>query len=110
MDIVVAEDMQRAMKLFDYQWRIFDNTRPTRDKFSSIQDLQRDLALLRIKDIEIEELDADDIEEYEELAKATGNPSTIPELQSRCRNPRFKYVLGRENAKGGRLVVQPFTE
>ena len=80
MDIVVAEDMQRAMKLFDYQWRMFDNTRPTRDKFNSIQDLQRDLALLRIKDIEIEELDADDIEEYEELAKATGNPSTIPEL------------------------------
>ena len=54
MDIVVAEDINKAMKLFDFQWRVFDNTRPIKQTFNSINDLQRDLSLLRIKDIEIE--------------------------------------------------------
>ena len=89
---------------------MFDNSRPIKDKFNTVEDLQRDLSLLRIKDIEIEELNAGNVEEYEKLADATGNPSTIPELQKRCRNPNFKYILGRENAKGKRLVVKPFTE
>ena len=110
MDIVVAEDLQRAMKQFDFQWRVFDNSRPTRDKFNTIQDLQRDLSLLFIKNIEIEQLTPDNVEEYEELANETGNPSTIPQLMSRCRNPKFKYFLGRENAKGKRLVVPSFNE
>ena len=110
MDIIVAEDLPRAMKQFDFQWRVFDNSRPTRDKFNTIQDLQRDLSLLRIKDIEIEQLTPDNVEEYEELANETGNPSTIPQLMSRCRNPKFKYFLGRENAKGKRLVVPSFNE
>ena len=89
---------------------MFDNSRPIKDKFNTVEDLQRDLSLLRIKDIEIEELNAENVEEYEELADATGNPSTIPQLMSRCRNPKFKYFLGRENAKGKRLVVPSFNE
>jgi len=109
MDIVVAEDINRAMKRFDTQWRSFDNSRPTRDNFRTLQDLQRDLSLLFIKDIEIEELTPENVDEYIELAEMTGNPSTIPELQSRCKNPRFKYILGTEG-KTGRLIIEPFTE
>ena len=47
---------------------MFDNTRPVKQMFNNIGDLQRDLALLRIKDIEIEELDANNVDEYVELA------------------------------------------
>lgn len=109
MDIVVAEDLERAMKRFDTQWRMFDNSRSTRDRFRTLQDLQRDLSLLLIKDIEVEELTPDNVDEYVELAKITGNPSTIPELQHRCRNPKFRYILGNEG-KTGRLVIEPFSE
>ena len=104
MDIVVAEDIKRAMKLFDFQWRVYDNTRPIKQVFNTIDDLKRDLSLLRIKDIEIEELDENNIDEYVELAKETGNPSTIPQLKSRCKNPRFRYILGR-NEKTGRSPI-----
>ena len=105
MDIVVAETLEAAMKLFDLQWKIYDNSRPTKDRFNSIEDLNRDLSVLRIKDIDIEELDGTNVDDYVELAEITGNPSTIPHLKARCRNPRFKYILGRDK-KTGRSPVK----
>jgi len=57
---------------------VFDNTRPVKQAFNTVDDLKRDLSLLRIKDIEIEELDSSNVDEYSEIAKVTGNPSTIP--------------------------------
>ena len=80
MDIVVAETLQDAMKRFDLQWHVFDNSRPIKSKFSTLQDLVNSMRLLFIKDIEVEELNDDNLEEYLELADATGNPSTIPQL------------------------------
>ena len=105
MDIVVAETLEAAMKLFDLQWRIYDKSRPIRDRFNSIEELSRDLSPLRIKDIEIEELDGTNVDDYVELAEMTGNPSTIPQLKSRCRNPKFQYILGRDK-KTGRSPVK----
>ena len=83
---------------------MFDNTRPVKQVFNTIEDLKRDLSLLRIKDIEIEELNSGNADEYVELAQATGNPSTIPSLKARCKNPRFRYILGRDGKTGRSLV------
>ena len=100
MDIVVAEDINRAMKLFDYQWHVFDNTRPIKQVFNNLDELRRSLALLRIKDIEIDVLDNDNVDDYMQMAKDLGNPSTIPQLKSKCRNPKFRYILGRDEHTG----------
>ena len=51
VDIVCAENKESAMKLFDFQWRVFDNTRPVRSRFASEKDLEKDLFMLHIKDI-----------------------------------------------------------
>lgn len=103
-DIVVAENDKAAMKLFDFQWHIFDGTRPFKSVFNNIEELRRDLRPLRITDIEM--LDVDDLnaEEMFELAEDLGNPSEKANLMKFCRNPRFKYILGRD-VKTGRSPV-----
>lgn len=103
-DIVVAEDMQSAMKLFDLQWHVFDNTRPIKQRFSNVQELSRDLSLLRITDIDIEEVNDYNASDMIETAEDIGNPSEKPELMRFCRNPKFKYILGID-MKTGRSPV-----
>lgn len=103
-DIVVAENLQSAMKLFDLQWRVFDNTRPIKQRFNNAQELSRDLSLLRITDIDIEEVNDYNARDMVETAEDIGNPSEKPELMRFCRNPKFKYILGID-MKTGRSPV-----
>ena len=100
VDIVCAENKESAMKLFDFQWRVFDNTRPVRSRFASEKDLEKDLFMLRIKDIQIVQLNDGNFSEYDEIAQDLGNPSTKPSLRKFCRNPKFRYILGRDENTG----------
>lgn len=99
-DIVCAETEELAYKRFDFQWHVFDNTRPTQTNFSSLQQLERSLKFLRITDIKVTRLNSLNVDAYVEEAEKIGNPSTKPELIKYCRNSRFRYILGRDSNTG----------
>lgn len=68
-DIVVAETLESAMKMFDFQWRIFDRSRPIYSKFDNEEQLDRSLRPLRITDIHIEPLYKGNVEEQSAIAE-----------------------------------------
>ena len=104
-DIVVAEDEASAMKLFDFQWHVFDGSRPIRTKFNSLEELKRDLSLMMVKDIKMIPIDDGNAEEMFDLVDQTGNMSNKPELMKWCKNPKYRYILGRD-MKTGRSPVK----
>lgn len=100
MDIVCAETIQSAMKYFAAQWKIFDNNRVFKQAYRTVKDLERDMFGMRINNINIIELNSGNLDTYCELADQIGNPSTNPQLRTRCRNPKFRYILGIDKNTG----------
>lgn len=105
-DIVVAEDAASAMKLFDFQWHVFLNMRPTRASFKTLKDLKDSLLLCYIKNIQMTQLNTEDeVDDWEDICDQTKNPMSNPSLQHWCKNPKFKYILGRNKTTGRSPVV-----
>lgn len=86
MDIVIAETKESAMKLFATQWKSFDGSKVIRGSFSNELDLEKELMVLRIKDINIFEISKEQLNEYIDIANEIGNPLTNPKLKDRQRN------------------------
>ncbi len=84
---------------------MFDNTRPFKSSFSSKDALADALRMLRVSGLDITEVTNDNAEEMLSTAEETGNMSQKPSLMKFCRNPHFKYILGRDE-KTGRSPVK----
>ena len=104
MDIVIAETKESAMKLFASQWKSFDGSKVIRASFSNEVDLEKELMMLRIKDINIFEIRKEQLDEYIDIANEIGNPLTNPKLKDRQRNKNCQYILG-PKMKDGRVPV-----